>query len=112
MASKEATVLSAVLKNKDIHVILGEREELFGSYQDVFSFIKDYYVQYKAVPDLSLIKTNFGSVEFPETTAATPYLLEDLRNEYISNRMEQVMLKSADAQIAGMPSPQRLEKMM
>jgi len=112
MASKEATVLSAVLRNKDIHVILGESEELFGSYQDVFSFIKDYYVKYKTVPDINLIETNFGSVEFPDTTAATAYLLEDLRGEYISNRMEQVMLKSADAKIAGMSAPKRLEKML
>lgn len=112
MSSKEATVLSAVIKNKDVHVILGESPELFGGYEDVFSFIKDYYMRHKTVPPTNIIESNFGSVDFPETTAATAYYLEDLRSEYVGNRMEQIMMKSADAKRDGMSAPVRLEKML
>lgn len=112
MATKEASLLSAVMKNKDIHVILGENEVLFGEYADVFSFIKDYYLRHRAVPDSALIESNFGSVDFPETTGASLYYLESLRDEYISNRMEAVMMKSADAKNAGLTAPERLNKML
>ena len=39
MATKEAQVIAAVLKNKDVHVILGEPAELFGAYSDVTDMI-------------------------------------------------------------------------
>lgn len=112
MASKEAALLSAVTKNKDIHVILGQNDELFGGYGDVFAFIKDYYLRHKSVPDIGLIESNFGTVEFPETTGASAYYLEALRDEYVANRMETIMLKSADAQREGMTAPDRLSRML
>jgi replicative DNA helicase len=112
VATTEALVLSAVCKNKDVHVILGENAEIFGGYGDVFDFICDYYQKYKAVPDISIIEGEFGNVEFPDTTAASPFYLESLRSEYIDNRLEQVMLKSADAQKKGMSGPERLSKML
>ena len=112
MASKEAACLAAVIKNKDIHVILGENEELFGGYADIFTFIKEYYLRHKSIPEVSLIEGNFGTVDFPETTGASAYYLEALRDEYVGNRMESIMMKSADAKNNGLTAPERLNKML
>ena len=43
MASKEASVLSAILEHKDIHLILGEDLALFGGYSDGVGWVRDYY---------------------------------------------------------------------
>lgn len=112
MANKEAQVLSAVCKNKDIHVIIGESSEIFGGYEDVFQFMRDYYLKHKSVPDVELLETQFGSVDFPETTGASAFYLETLRSDYVNRRMEEIMLKSAEAARTGLPPPERLSKML
>lgn len=112
MASDEAKVLSAVCKNKDMHVIIGEPVELFGPYGDVYLFMKDYYLKHRAVPDIAIIESQFGSVEFPETTGASAFYLDGLRDGYVGTRMEEVMLKSAKAKKDGMASADRLQRML
>ena len=98
MSSKEATVLASVLEKKDIHVILGEKKEIFGAYGDVYEFLRDYYLKYKAVPDASLIEERFGEIDFPTAAAASSaFYMEELRNEYVGSRMEEIMLKAGTA---------------
>jgi len=58
-----------------------------------------------------LIEGNFGSVDFPETTGASEYYLDALRDEYVSNRMESIMMKSAGAK-DNLTVSQRLDKML
>lgn len=98
MASKEAAVLSAVIENKDIHVILGENPELFGHYGDGMEWVRQYYVRHKAIPSRELFETNFPDIELPKADAPSKYYLEQLKEEYVSNRMQDIMLKAAKAQ--------------
>lgn len=97
MSSKEAEVLAAVCKNKDIHVILGEKKEIFGAYGDVYEFMRDYYLKHKAVPEVDLIEDRFGEVDFPSTTAPSAFYMDELRNYYVKGRMEEIMLKAGTA---------------
>src|ERR1044072_8201681 len=98
MSSNEANVLAAVCENKDIHVILGEKKEIFGAYADVYEFMREYYLQHKAVPAVSIIEERFGEVDFPtKIDAASAFYMAELRNEYVSNRMEEIMLKAGEA---------------
>jgi replicative DNA helicase len=98
VASKEAAVLSAVIENKDIHVILGENPELFGHYGDGMEWVRQYYVRHKAIPSRELFETNFPDIELPKADAPSKYYLEQLKEEYVSNRMQDIMLKAAKAQ--------------
>ena len=98
MSSKEAAVLASVMDKKDIHVILGEKKEIFGAYGDVYEFLRDYYLKYKAVPETSLIEERFGEIDFPTAAAASSaFYMEELRNEYVGSRMEEIMLKAGEA---------------
>lgn len=98
MSSKEATVLASVLEKKDIHVILGEKREIFGAYGDIYEFLREYYLKYKAVPEVSLIEEKFGEVDFPATVAASSaFYMEELKDSYVRGRMEEVMLKAGSA---------------
>lgn len=112
MATNEAKVISAVARNKDIHVILAEDKELFGAYGDVFEFIKSHYMQHKAVPDQKVIEERFEGVELPETTSPTSFYVEELRNSFIDGRLEQIMLKASESMTnKDLSSPQVLTKL-
>ena len=97
MASNEASVIASVCKNKDVHAILGSKAEIFGAYGDVFEFIKDYYLKYKAVPETDLIESKFGELGLPETDSPTAYYMEELTNSYVRSRIETIMTKAASA---------------
>lgn len=97
MATTEEKVISAVCKNKDFHLVIGESNELFGPYSDVFDFMRDYYLTHKAVPEASLLEGRFGSVNLESTTAPTAFYLNELKNSFITGRMQEIMLKASDA---------------
>lgn len=97
MATKEVSTLSAVVNNGDIHAVLGEDPELFGAYGDIHGFLKDHYLRYRAVPDKSILEQKFTDFEVIDTTAPTKYYLEELRNEFVRTKMQQIMMGAAEA---------------
>lgn len=111
MATNEANVISAVCKNRDAHVILGEDAELFGAYGDAFTFIRDYYLQYKTVPDTGLLEQKYGDLGLEQTTAPTAFYLEELKNDYVNTRLGQLAVKIADAIDNKNPSADTLDKL-
>jgi replicative DNA helicase len=111
MPTNEANVISAVARNKDIHLILSEDRELFGAYGDIFDFIKAEYLKNKYIPEPALIEQRFSEVDIPDTTAPTAYYLEELRNSFIENRMETILTKAATALGNELRGPQVLEKL-
>lgn len=112
MSSSEAKVLASVCENKDIHVILGEKKEIFGAYADVYEFMREYYLRHKAVPAVDLIEERFGEVDFPTgLTAASAFYMEELRDEYVGGRMEEIMLKAGTA-LTQRASADVLQKLM
>lgn len=110
MASKEAAVLAAVIENKDVHVILGENPELFGFYKDGMEWIKRHYVHHKSVPSRDLFATEFPDIELPSVEAPSKYYLESLKSEFLTNRMQEIMLKAASAKDT-LPPAEILQKM-
>lgn len=97
MPTSEANVIGAVCKNKDMSLIIGEDKALFGPYEDVFEWMKNYYLKHKSVPEASLIEQKFGHADIPDTTAPSAFYLDELRNQFVNARMEQIMLKASDA---------------
>lgn len=110
MATVEENVISAVCKNKDMHLIIGESNDIFGAHSDVFDFMKDHYLKHKSVPDGRLIEERFGRIHLPDTTAPSAFYLDELRNNFVRARIEEVSLKAAEA-LQNTPSPVVLEKL-
>ena len=74
----EATLISAVCKNKDINVLLAENiDDLFVSHKDVWDGLKSYYNKFRAVPEVGVLQDKFKDFE-PDTkaTAETAYYLD------------------------------------
>lgn len=99
MATREAKVLSAVCENKDIHALLGEPDELFGAYGDVYSFIKQYHYEHKQVPDVDLVNEKFEGAELERNTLGVPtqHYLGELKSAYMENRLSSIAMNMAQA---------------
>ena len=98
MATPAAEVISAVCEHKDIHTIMGENTEIFGSYGDVFDFIRSYYMKHKEVPSREFVATRFTDIELPSNVGATAHHLNVLKSEYVSTRMDKIMITAGSAE--------------
>jgi replicative DNA helicase len=92
----EATLISAVCKNKDISTLLADNvDDLFTSHRDIWEGLKSYYYKFKAVPEAGVLLEKFKDFEVdPNVKAETGYYLDKLKNEYLSNRLKNIILKS------------------
>jgi replicative DNA helicase len=91
----EATLISAVCKNKDISTLLADNvDDLFTSHRDIWDGLKSYYYKFKAVPEVGILQEKFKDFE-PDNNikAETGYYLDQLRNEYLSNRLKNILIK-------------------
>jgi replicative DNA helicase len=91
----EATIISAVCKNKDISTLLADNvDELFTSHRDVWEALKSYYYKFKAVPDIGVLQERFKDLEVaPKIDAETGYYLDRLKNEYLTARLKNIIIK-------------------
>jgi replicative DNA helicase len=92
----EATLISAVCKNKDISTLLADNvDDLFTSHKDIWEGLKSYYYKFKAVPEAGVLLEKFKDFEIDTNVKAeTGYYLDKLKNEYLSNRLKNIILKS------------------
>jgi len=91
----EATLISAVCKNKDISTLLADNvDELFTSHKDIWEGLKSYYYKFKAVPEAGVLMERFKDFEPVEVKAETGYYLDKLKNEFLSNKLKTIILKS------------------
>ena len=94
----EAEVISSVCKNKDISTLLSDNvDELFTSHRDIWDGLKAYYYKFKAVPEAGVLIEKFKDFEPVNTSAETGYYLDKLKNEYLSNKLKNIILQSGSA---------------
>lgn len=94
----EAAVISAVCTNKDISVLLAENvEDLFQSHKDVWEGLKSYYYKFKAVPDSSVLVDKFKDFDPPSVKGETAYYLDKLKDEYLSSKIRDLLIKSGNS---------------
>jgi len=97
MVALEAKVINSVTKNKDIHVIFSQDEEIFGDYKDIVGEMKRYYNTYRAVPSIEHLQDKFKLLDVFDANAPTQTYMDDLREKYLNQRIETVMVRAADA---------------
>jgi len=91
----EAELISAVCKNKDISVLLADNvDEIFTSHRDIWDSLRSYYYKFKAVPEAGILMERFKDFDPVETKAETGYYLDKLKNEYLTNKLKNIILQS------------------
>ncbi len=91
----EATLISAVCKNKDISTLLADNvDDLFVSHKDIWDSLKSYYYKFKAVPEAGVLMERHKDFEPVDVNAETGYYLDKLKNEYLTARIKNIIIKS------------------
>jgi len=90
--------INSVLKNKDISVLYGESvDDLFkaGGYGDVWESIKTYHSKFHSIPDIEVMQERFPDLEDVPVKGETAYYLESLKEEFIRNKIERILLQAS-----------------
>jgi replicative DNA helicase len=91
----EAAVITSVCLNKDISTVLADNvDEVFISHKDVWEGLKSYYFKFKSVPDVSVLQEKFKDFEPQSVKGETAYYLDQLKNDYLSSRIKNLLLQS------------------
>lgn len=95
MTNLEAKTISAVLNDKQIHVLLQANADLLlRTHGDIWEFVRNYYEQNSTVPPVDLVKERFSDFDYSKDTGATKYHIDELRTEYLNDNLK-MMLRNA-----------------
>ena len=101
MNNTEAKVISAVLQDKQLHVLLQANVETFlRTHNDVWNFIRLYAENNGTVPPASLVVEKFRDFEIIKEVGATKHHLEELQTEYLNDTLKDI-LRSAATEVQG-----------
>jgi len=93
---EEAEVITALCKNKDIHVLFENNvENLLLNCGDIWDFTKDYYNETRQVPDISIIVDRFKDFDPVLTTSPTVYAVNRLKETYLDETLRGSVKKAA-----------------
>ena len=99
MSNIESKLISAVLEDKQVHVLLQANvENLLTTHADVWQFIRKYYENNLTAPPKELVIEKFRDFTPEENVGATKYQLEQLQHDYMNNSLREV-LKTAAADV-------------
>ena len=96
MNNTEAKVISAVLQDKQLHVLLQANvETLLRTHNDVWNFIRLYAENNGTVPPSSLVIEKFRDFEIIKDIGATKHHLEELQTEYLNDSLKDILRSAA-----------------
>ena len=96
MNNTEAKVISAVLEDKQVHVLLQANVEvLLRSHKDVWNFIRLYSENNGTVPPTNLVIEKFRDFIPVSGVGATKHHLEELQAEYLNDNLKDILRSAA-----------------
>jgi replicative DNA helicase len=92
----EARVISALLSDKQMHVLLQANvENLLRTHNDVWNFIRLYFDNNGTVPPISLVVEKFRDFQPVENVGETKHHLEELQTEYLNDSLKDILRSAA-----------------
>ena len=96
MNDTESKLISAVLEDKQVHVLLQANvETILRTHNDVWNFIRTYFEHNSTVPPTSLVVEKFRDFEPIAGVGATKYHLEELQGEYMNDTLKDIIRNAA-----------------
>ena len=96
MNNTEAKVISALLQDKQMHVLLQANvENLLRTHNDVWNFIRLYFDNNKSIPPTSLVVEKFRDFQPVDGIGATKHHLEELQTEYLNDSLKDILRSAA-----------------
>jgi replicative DNA helicase len=108
----ESKLISAVLKDKQAHVLLQANiENILTTHVDVWQFIRKYYEHNSTVPPTELVVEKFRDFEPVSGVGSTKHHLEELQAEYLTNSLKDI-IRSAATDVQGGQGLDALESLI
>jgi replicative DNA helicase len=112
VSNVEAKLISAVLKDKQVHVLLQANvENLLQTHNDVWQFIRKYSEINGSVPPANLVVEKFRDFTTTEDVGSTKHHLEELQAEYLNSSLKDILMTTA-ADVQGGKGPEALEELI
>ena len=112
MNNTESKLISAVLQDKQAHVLLQANvENILTTHVDVWQFIRKYYETNGTVPPTELVVEKFRDFEPVSGVGATKHHLEELQAEYLTNSLKDI-IRSAATDVQGGQGLDALESLI
>ena len=112
MNSTESKLISAVLQDKQAHVLLQANiENILITHVDVWQFIRKYYEHNATVPPTELVVEKFRDFEPVVGVGSTKHHLEELQAEYLTNSLKDI-IRSAATDVQGGQGVEALETLI
>ena len=112
MSNSEAKVISAVLEDKQVHVLLQANiDGLLRTHNDVWNFIKRYSETNGTVPPVSLVVEKFRDFNPIPGVGATKHHLEELQVDYLNDSLKDI-IRNAATEVQGGQGVKALEHLI
>ena len=96
MTSVEDRIISAVLEDKQLHVLLQANvESLLRTHGDIWQFIRKYAELNGSVPPSSLVVEKFRDFSPVSGIGATKHHLEELQASYLEDSLKEILVSAA-----------------
>jgi replicative DNA helicase len=96
MSNTEAKLISAVLQDKQVHVLLQANVDgILRTHSDIWQFIRNYSEMNGTTPPTTLLLDKFRDFQPVEGVGATKYHLEELQAEYLNDSLKDILRNTA-----------------
>ena len=96
MSNTESKLISAVLQDKQVHVLLQANvDNILRTHNDIWTFIRNYSEMNGTVPPVSLVVDKFRDFAPVEGVGATKYHLEELQSEFLTDSLKDILRSTA-----------------
>jgi replicative DNA helicase len=108
----EAKLISAVLEDKQVHVLLQANvENILRTHNDIWQFIRNYSEHNGTVPPVALVVEKFRDFQPVDGIGATKHHLEELQAEYLNDSLKDILRNTA-ADVQGGKGTEALESLI
>jgi hypothetical protein len=92
----ESKLITAVLQDKQIHVLLQANvENLLRTHGDIWNFIRLYFENNSSLPPSDLVREKFRDFDPVPGVGATKHHLEELQGEYLRDSLKDILRSAA-----------------
>jgi replicative DNA helicase len=109
MANTESKLISAVLADKQIHVLLQANvDRILTTHNDIWTFVRNYFENNGTVPPSDLVVDKFRDFDPVAGVGSTKHHLEELQGEFLNESLKGI-LRNAASEVQGGKGVEALE---
>lgn len=112
MSDTESKLISAVLNDKQVHVLLQANvDNILRTHNDIWTFIRNYFEQNGSTPPIDLVVDKFRDFIPVQGVGATKHHLDELQAEFLTDSLKNI-IKDAAGEVQGGAGVQALEHLI